>query len=81
MISRAWPKWFMTLWYTVCGMGWMIFGEKSIEKAVEFAFANVTDIADFNGRGVLSRFWFPQGVAESRMCDCKLKAKGVIVCH
>lgn len=83
MIRRAGLKWFMTLWYTKCGMGRVAFRKQSIEEAVEFALANVTDVTDFNGMAMFAWawVWLPQSVAESRMCDRHLNAKSVIVCH
>ena len=81
MIRCAGPKWFMILWYTERGMGRVAFREQSIEKAVKFALANVTDITDFNRMTLFSWVGLPQGVAESRMCNRNLNAKSVIVCH
>src|SRR6266702_4825597 len=80
MISPTGLKLFMALWYTGACMRRMTCGEQSIEYALEFAVANETDVTNLNGRG-LSRVRLPQGVAESRMRDCELIAKSVVVGH
>jgi hypothetical protein len=71
----------MMLWYAESFMRGMVFCEKSVEQAVEFAFANETDVANLSWRVLSSRVWLPQGVAESMILDRKLIAKDVIVCH
>ena len=69
----------MILWYTESLIGWMDFRIQGIEQAVEFALANETDVTNLNGRVLFSWARVPQGVAEIRMRDCKLSAKGVVV--
>lgn len=61
-------------------MEWVVCREESVEKTMEFALVYVADVANLHG--VLSTWRrFPQGVSESRICNCKLFAKDVIVSH
>jgi len=71
----------MILWYTVSLVRWMVCMEQSIEYAMEFASANETDIPNLNRRVPFSWVRLPQGIAETRICDCELIAKSIIVCH
>ena len=54
MIGQFGDKWFVVFWYAKF-VGWMIGRKKSIEKAVESAFAYETDVANLN-RAMLSRW-------------------------
>ena len=81
MIRHTELKRFVAIWYTKSLMGLMVFREKSIEQAAEFAFANETDVTNCNRRILSPRVRVLQGVAVSRMCNCDLFAKSVIVCH
>ena len=48
MIGQFGDKWFMVFWYAGL-VGWMVSRKKSIEKAVESAFAYETDVANIDG--------------------------------
>ena len=60
-------------------MGRMTIGEQNVEKTVEFALANVTDIADLYGRIKSPRIWHPQGVSMRSILDCDFFAVDVVV--
>ena len=60
-------------------MGRMIFGEQDVEKTVEFALANETDIAYLYGRIESPRIWHPQGVSMRSILDCDFFAVNVVV--
>jgi hypothetical protein len=81
MIRHSELKGLIMLRDTKSSMGLMVGWEESVEQAVKFALANETHITNLNRRVLFSRVWLPQGVAESRMCDCELIAESVMVCH
>ena len=47
MVFHVEGQLFVVFWNTEVAMGRMVRGEKNIEETVEFAFANVADVADF----------------------------------
>ena len=84
MVNMIWHielKRFVAVWYTKSLMGLMVFREKSVEQAAEFAFANETDVTNRNRRVLFPRVRLPQCIAVSGMCNRDLIAKSVIVCH
>ena len=81
MIRRAELKRFVAARYTKSFMGLMVFREKSVEQAAEFAFANETDVTNCKRRVLFPRVRLPQGIAVSRMCNRDLFAKSDVLCH
>jgi hypothetical protein len=60
---------------------WVICRKQGIEKAMEIASADETDIANVHGPIWVPRTRPPQGMSVRRILDCKLIAKDVEVGH
>ena len=71
----------MVFWDAEILVGWMISRQQSIKKAVEFAFSNKANVADFYSRVKFPWTRFPQGMPIGRMLDCKPLAENIIVSH
>jgi hypothetical protein len=69
VIRHAGDKWFMILRYTQLVVGWMICRKKSIEKPVEFAPADETNVANLHAVLPPSWTWLPQGMSTCRILD------------
>ncbi len=79
VIFQVGLQWFIILWYTIAFMRRMLLGEQGIEKPVEIAAANETDVTNLNRRKVDSWIWLQQGMAKTRIGFSKFLAIGVIV--
>jgi hypothetical protein len=80
MIQQTWDKGFMIFWHASL-VGWIVCWQQGIEKTVESAFANETDVADLHGPIRVPWFRLPQCMSERRILDCKLFTKDVVVGH
>ena len=80
VIGQLGNKRFMIFWYTE-GVGWVVRGKKSVEKTVESAFADETNIANLHGTIQSRRTRLPQGMTVRRILGCKMSAKDVVVGH
>jgi len=74
-------KWFMISRYAEAFVGWVVCGMKSIEKPVELAFPNKTDVTDLHAAIRPSRTWLPQGMSVTRILYSKLIAIYVVMSH
>src|SRR5712675_892563 len=73
-------KWFMILGHAKL-VRWIICGKQGVEKTVELAPANEPNVANFHGHTRSRRSWVPQGMSVSRIHDCELLAKDIVVGH
>jgi len=80
MTGQLENKWFVKFWYTEL-MGWMIGGKKSVEEAMESAFAYKADIANLHRIMETRRAGLPQGMTVSRILTGKIPTKDVVVGH
>ena len=79
-IFQIWDKSFIILWHAKV-LGFIVCGKEGVEKAVEFAHAYETDVADFHGPIRVIWTWVPQGMSVGRIPDSKLFSKDVVVSH
>jgi len=56
MVRDVGNKWLVIFWERDSVMGWMVCGVQSVEKAVEFSLAYVTDVTEIH------EVWLPQSV-------------------
>ena len=80
MTGQFEDKWFVRFWYTEL-MGWMIGRKKSVEEAMESAFAYKADIANLHRIMETRGVGLPQGMTVSRILAGKFPTKDVVVGH
>jgi hypothetical protein len=80
MVFHVERQLFVVIWNIEVVMGRMCRGKENIEETVEFASANVADVANFHG-GTHPRIWVPKGMSIGRKFDCKVVAEDIIVGH
>jgi hypothetical protein len=79
-ILQIGDKSFIILWHAKV-LRFIVCGKEGVEKAVEFAHAYETDVADFHGPSRVIWTWVPQGMSVGRIPDSKLFSKDVVVSH
>jgi len=79
-ILQIGDKLFIIFWHAKV-LGFIVCGKEGVEKAVEFAHAYETDVADFHGPSRVIWTWVPQGMSVGRIPDSKLFSKDVVVSH
>jgi len=79
-ILQIGDKSFIILWHAKV-LGFIVCGKEGVEKAVEFAHAYETDVADFHGPIRVIWTWVPQGMSVGRIPNSKLFSKDVVVSH
>jgi hypothetical protein len=62
-------------------LGWIVCWKQSVEKTMEIASANETDIANLHWLIWVTWTWPPHGMSIRRILDCKLFAEDLVVGH
>ena len=80
MIQQLGSKGFMIFRHAEL-LGWIVCWKQSVEKTMEIASANETDIANLHWLIRVTWTWPPQGMSIRRILDCKLFAEDLVVGH
>ena len=80
MIRQVGDEWFMIFWHATL-MGWIVCWKQGVEKTMEFAIANETNVANLHRLIRVPWTWLPQSMSVQRIFDGKLFAKNIAVGH
>ena len=80
MIRQVGDERFIIFWHAAL-VGWIVCWKQGVEKAMEFAIAYKTNVANLHRFIREPWFWLPQGMSVQRIFDGKLLAENIAVGH
>ena len=80
MIRQLGDEGFIIFWDAEL-LGWIVCWKQSVEKTMEIASANETNIANLHWLIWVTWTWPPQGMSIRRILHCKLFAEDLVVGH
>ena len=80
VIFHARSKLLVPVW-NAGSVGRIFWAKQNIEKKVELAFSNETDVANRHGGILIAPTWLPKCMSVGRVLYCKVVAINVVVGH